>query len=303
MRPIPPTCIGRFAPSPTGALHFGSLVAAVGSLLDARARGGRWLLRIEDVDTPRAVPGAADRIIATLAGLGFEWDGEIVWQSQRSEAYRAALDSLIASGFAYPCACTRRELADAPLARDGSRRYPGTCRTGLAAGRGARAWRVRAEGLIRFDDLVQGPQSIDLAADAGDYVVLRADGLFAYQLAVVVDDLAAGVTHIVRGADLLDSTARQIHLQGLLGAPTPTYAHLPLATNAAGEKLSKRTLARAIEDTPAPLALLAALRFLGQAPPAGLELAPLARVWAWAHAHWSIEAVPRCRQAVAQGFF
>lgn len=303
MRPIPPTCIGRFAPSPTGALHFGSLVAAVGSFLDARARGGHWLLRIEDVDTPRAVPGAADRIIATLAGLGFEWDGEIVWQSQRSEAYRAALDSLIASGFAYPCACTRRELADAPLARDGSRRYPGTCRTGLAAGRGARAWRVRAEGLIRFDDLVQGPQSIDLAADAGDYVVLRADGLFAYQLAVVVDDLAAGVTHIVRGADLLDSTARQIHLQGLLGAPTPAYAHLPLATNAAGEKLSKQTLARAIDDTPAPLALLAALRFLGQAPPAALEAAPLARVWAWAHAHWSIEAVPHCRQAVAQGFF
>lgn len=297
------TCIGRFAPSPTGALHFGSLVAAVGSMLDARARGGRWLLRIEDVDTPRAVPGAADRIITTLARFGFEWDGDIVWQSRRGEAYRHAFDTLVAAGMAYPCACTRRELANAPLARDGSRRYPGTCRDGLGAGRSARAWRVRAEGVIRFNDLVQGPQSLELASDAGDYVVLRADGLFAYQLAVVVDDIAAGVTHVVRGADLLDSTARQIHLQGLLGAPPPTYAHLPLATNAAGEKLSKQTLARAIDDAPPVAALLAALRFLGQAPPPTLASAPLAQIWAWALAHWSIDAVPRCRKAVATAFF
>lgn len=295
--------IGRFAPSPTGALHFGSLVAAVGSYLDARTHGGRWLLRIEDVDAPRSVPGAAEGIIATLARFGFEWDGEIVRQSRRSAAYEAALDTLKAAGHAYPCVCTRRELAGQPLARDGSRRYPGTCRGGLAPGREGRAWRVRADGVIHFDDAVQGPQEIDLAADAGDYVVRRADGLFAYQLAVVVDDAEAGVTHVVRGADLLDSTARQIHLLGLLGAPVPAYAHLPLATNAAGEKLSKQTLARAIDEHPPQAALLAALRFLGQNPPGTLAGAPLAELWRWAQAHWSIAAVPHCRQAVADGSF
>lgn len=294
--------VGRFAPSPTGALHFGSLVAAVGSFLDAHAHQGRWLLRIEDVDAPRTVPGAAEGIIATLERFGFEWDGEIVWQSARTAAYAAALDTLKAAGHAYPCACARRELADQPLARDGSRRYPGTCRDGLPPGREGRAWRVRAEGVMRFDDAVQGPQEIGLAADAGDYVVRRADGLFAYQLSVVVDDAEAGVTHIVRGADLLDSTARQIHLLGLLGHPVPAYAHLPLATNAAGEKLSKQTLARAIDEHPPAAALLAALRFLGQNPPDALAGAPLAEIWQWARAHWSIAAVPRRRQAEAPGF-
>ncbi len=295
--------IGRFAPSPTGALHFGSLVAAVGSFLEARAHGGRWLLRIEDVDTPRTVAGAAAGILATLARFGFEWDGEVVWQSQRTTAYEAALDALKAAGHAYPCACTRRELADQPLARDGSRRYPGTCRNGLPPGREGRAWRVRADGTIRFDDAVQGAQEVDLADDAGDYVVKRADGLFAYQLAVVVDDADAGVTHVVRGADLLDSTARQIHLLGLLGKPVPAYAHLPLATNAAGEKLSKQTLARAIDEHPPQAALLAALRFLGQNPPDALAGAALAELWQWAQAHWSLSAVPRRRQAVAGSFF
>ena len=294
--------IGRFAPSPTGALHFGSLVAAVGSFLDARAHGGRWLLRIEDVDTPRTVAGAAQGILATLERFGFEWDGEVVWQSRRTAAYADALARLKAAGAAYPCACTRRELASQPLARDGSRRYPGTCRSGLPPGRAERAWRVRAEGTIRFDDAVQGKQQLDLAADAGDYVVKRADGLFAYQLAVVVDDAEAGVTHVVRGADLLDSTARQIHLLGLLGQPVPAYAHLPLATNAAGEKLSKQTLARAIDDHAPQAAVLAALRFLGQNPPDALAGAALAELWQWAQAHWSIATVPRCRQAVASDF-
>jgi glutamyl-Q tRNA(Asp) synthetase len=295
--------IGRFAPSPTGALHFGSLVAAVGSFLDARAHGGRWLLRIEDVDTPRTVAGAAEHIVATLARFGFEWDDEIVWQSRRTPAYADALEALKAAGAAYPCACTRRDLAHQPLARDGSRRYPGTCRAGLAPGHEGRASRVQAQGLIQFDDAIQGMQQIDLAADSGDYVVKRADGLFAYQLAVVVDDAAAGVTHVVRGADLLDSTARQIHLLGLLGVPVPAYAHLPLATNAAGEKLSKQTLARAIDTHPPQAALLAALHFLGQNPPDTLTGAPLAELWQWAQAHWSIAAVPRHRQAVADGFF
>ncbi len=291
--------VGRFAPSPSGALHFGSLIAAVGSFLEARTQGGRWLLRIEDVDTPRTVPGAAEAIVATLARLGFEWDGEIVCQSRRTEAYIAALDALKAGGHAFACACTRREMADSALTRDGARRYPGTCRGGLPRGRSARAWRVRAEGMIRFDDAVQGPQREDLAQESGDYVVLRADGLFAYQLAVVVDDAEAGVTQVVRGADLLDSTARQIHLQQLLGLPQPSYTHLPVATNAAGEKLSKQTLARAVDAAPPAAALVAALRFLGQAPPTALALAPVAEVWRWAHAHWRLAAVPHRRQAVA----
>jgi glutamyl-Q tRNA(Asp) synthetase len=291
--------VGRLAPSPSGPLHFGSLVAAAGSYLDARSRGGRWLLRIEDVDTPRTVAGAADGIIATLARFGFEWDGDIVWQSRRTEAYAAALERLKAAGHAFPCACTRREMADSALTRDGSRRYPGTCRNGLPPGRSARAWRVRADGIITFEDAIQGPQREDLAPDSGDYVVLRADGLFAYQLAVVVDDADAGVTHVVRGADLLDSTARQIHLQHLLGFPQPDYAHLPVATNAAGEKLSKQTLARAVDDHPPAAALITTLRFLGQTPPAGLDHATLAEVWAWALHHWRLAAVPRRRQAPA----
>ncbi|AMO39113.1 tRNA glutamyl-Q synthetase [Thauera humireducens] len=267
--------------------------------MDARSRGGRWLLRIEDVDTPRTVEGAANGLIATLARLGFEWDGDIVWQSRRTAAYAAALERLKAAGHAFACACTRREMADSALTRDGSRRYPGTCRNGLPPGRSARAWRVRADGVVAFDDAVQGPQREDLAQDSGDYVVLRADGLFAYQLAVVVDDADAGVTHVVRGADLLDSTARQIHLQQLLGFPQPAYAHLPVATNAAGEKLSKQTLARAVDAHPPAGALVAALRFLGQAPPAGLDRAALTEVWSWALHHWRLAAVPRCRHAPA----
>ncbi|MBN8443653.1 MAG: tRNA glutamyl-Q(34) synthetase GluQRS [Thauera sp.] len=294
--------VGRFAPSPSGPLHFGSLVAALGSYLEARFHGGRWLLRIEDVDTPRTVPGAADAIIATLARFGFEWDGDIVWQSRRIEAYSAALERLKGSGHAFPCACTRREMADSALTRDGSRRYPGTCRNGLPPGRSARAWRVRAEGVIHFKDAIQGAQREDMAIDVGDYVVLRADGLFAYQLAVVVDDAEAGVTHVVRGADLLDSTARQLHLQALLGLPRLAYAHLPVATNAAGEKLSKQTLARAIDDHPPAAALLAALDFLGQKPPAELDHAALPDIWRWALARWDLAAVPRRRHAVAPEF-
>ncbi len=297
-----PAYVGRFAPSPTGPLHFGSLVAAVGSYLEARTCGGCWLLRIEDVDTPRSVPGAADAIIATLARFGFEWDGGIVWQSRRLDAYAAALDRLKAAGAVFPCACTRREMADSAMARDGSRRYPGTCRDGLPPGRSARAWRVRAEGIIRFEDAIQGPQQENLAADVGDYVALRADGLYAYQLAVVVDDAEAGVTHVVRGADLLDSSGRQIYLQALLGAPTPAYAHLPVATNAAGEKLSKQTLAQAIDAHPPTHALVAALRFLGQNPPDSLARARLDEVWQWAHAGWRLAAVPRRRQAEAGHF-
>ncbi|AYH42549.1 tRNA glutamyl-Q(34) synthetase GluQRS [Azoarcus sp. DN11] len=299
MHPAPPPYIGRFAPSPTGPLHFGSLVAAVGSYLEARARRGLWLLRIEDVDAPRNVPGAADGIIATLARFGFEWDGDIVWQSRRLDAYRAAFEQLRLAGQVFPCACTRREMADSALARDGSRIYPGTCRNGLPPGRTPHAWRVRAEGTVVFDDRVQGWQEEGLARDVGDYVVLRGDGQFAYQIAVVVDDAAAGVTDIVRGADLLGSTGRQIHLQQRLHLPTPGYAHLPVVVNAAGEKLSKQTLAAPIDGLQPPAALAAALEFLGQRPPTGLEKGSPAELWAWAIAHWALACVPRRGQATA----
>jgi len=295
--------VGRFAPSPSGPLHFGSIVAAVGSCLSARHGGGRWLLRIEDVDAPRTVAGAADGILRTLERFGFEWDGPVVWQSARTQAYQDAFERLRADGQVFGCACTRKEMADSALARDGTRRYPGTCRGGLPPGREARAWRLRVEpGVVAFDDEVQGHLEEDLAADVGDFVLLRADGLFAYQLAVVVDDAHAGVTEVVRGADLLDSTARQILLQGLLGYPTPAYAHLPVACNGAGEKLSKQTLARAVDGAEPGRVLVDALDFLGQAPPAGLAESGLAAVWAWARENWSMARVPRRRSVPASRY-
>ena len=285
---------GRFAPSPTGPLHFGSLLSALGSCLDARRNGGEWLLRIEDVDKPRCSREAADAILRSLDAHGFEWDGVPVWQSRCGAAYAAALATLKASGAAFACGCTRRELGDSQLAPDGAAIYPGTCRDGLPAGKPARAFRLRVDDArIRFDDAVQGTVVSELARDAGDFVLLRADGLFAYQLAVVVDDAAAGVTHVVRGADLILSTARQIHLQHCLGEATPTYAHLPVVVNAAGEKLSKQTLAPALDDARPVPALVRALDMLGQAPPAGLVGATLQEVWGWARQHWSLARVPR----------
>lgn len=263
---------GRFAPSPTGPLHFGSLVAALASWLDARAHGGTWLVRIEDIDGPRTVPGAADDILQTLDRFGFHADETPVWQSARIEHYRAALDQLLAAGHVYPCGCTRKEIADSQLhahQRNTTLIYPGTCRSGLH-GKRARAWRLRVpddvppgNAVIRFDDRWQGPQSQNLATDVGDFVLLRADGQWAYQLAVVVDDAAQGITHVVRGADLLDSTARQIWLQRCVGAPTPAYLHVPVVTNEEGDKLSKQTGAQAL-DPERPLdALVAAARHLG----------------------------------------
>jgi glutamyl-Q tRNA(Asp) synthetase len=275
-------------------LHFGSLVAALGSCLEARVRGGRWLLRMEDVDEPRCSSTVADVILRTLENCGFAWDAEVVVQSRRKARYREALDSLQSAGLVYPCACSRRELADSALASDGAPIYPGTCRMGLPAGKAVRIWRLRVgEKTLCFDDALQGRCCQDLARDVGDFVLLRADGYFAYQLAVVVDDAEQGVTHIVRGADLLDSTLRQIYLQQCLGLPTPAYAHLPVALNAAGEKLSKQTRAAAIE-TGAP-ALVDALAFLGQRPPPELTRADVAEVWGWALANWELAAVPRRR--------
>ena len=284
---------GRFAPSPTGPLHFGSLVAALGSCLDARAHEGTWLLRMEDVDEPRCSLRAADGILRTMERLGFEWDGDVIVQSRRKERYRALLEQLKAAGLAYPCACTRRELAACAHAADGAAIYPGTCRNGLPAGKAARAWRLAVDAAaVAFDDAVQGHVAQKLQAEVGDFVLLRADGYFAYQLAVVADDAEQGVTHVVRGADLLDSTPRQIFLQSCLGVPTLAYAHLPVAVNAAGEKLSKQTRAAAIDDRHPVEALAAALRFLGHEPPPGLDLKD---TWRWARENWLLERVPRVR--------
>jgi glutamyl-Q tRNA(Asp) synthetase len=284
---------GRFAPSPTGPLHFGSLVAALGSCLEARARGGRWLVRMEDVDAPRCRPEHAAGILRTLEAFGFAWDGDVMVQSARAARYAETLERLKALGAVYPCGCTRAELAAAPAGVDGAPVYPGTCRAGLPPGKTARAWRLRMEGTVGFDDAVQGRQVQDLAREVGDCVLLRADGLFAYQLAVVVDDAEQGIDHVVRGADLIHSTARQIHLQRLLGYPTPAYAHLPVAVDATGAKLSKQTRAAPVDARdPAP-ALFAAARFLGQNPPEELRRAAGADFWAWATANWKLDKVPR----------
>lgn len=288
---------GRFAPSPTGLLHAGSLTTAVGSYLHARSQGGQWLLRIEDLDPPREMPGAADAILRTLEALGFAWDGEVVWQSRRLAAYQQALDALIASGQAYPCACTRREIALAGHPGVDGVVYPGTCRAGLAPGKSGRAWRLRTpEGEVEFQDGHYGVQRQNVAREVGDYVLKRADGLFAYQLAVVVDDAWQGVSDVVRGADLLDSTARQIVLQAALGAPTPRYTHLPLLVNAAGEKLSKQTLAPAIRPDQAADELRLALTRLNHAPPADCQ--GLDELWSWALAHWSLARAPAAPVAV-----
>lgn len=295
--PDTPYC-GRFAPSPTGPLHFGSLVAAVGSCLDARTQGGRWLVRMEDIDTPRNVPGAADGILATLEAFGFAWDGAVLFQSQRLAAYAEALAQLRAAGVAYGCACSRKEIADSNPrpAVDGGLAYPGTCRAGLPAGRTARAWRLQVDDRpLGFDDRLQGRIVQRLESEVGDFVLQRADGLFAYQLAVTVDDAFQGVSDIVRGADLLASTPRQIGLQRYLAYPTPRYAHLPVVSNAAGEKLSKQTLAPALDPGRAAELLVQALVFLGQPVPPGLSTAAVAEVWAWALAHWSFAAIPRQR--------
>jgi glutamyl-Q tRNA(Asp) synthetase len=280
--------VGRFAPSPTGPLHAGSLVAALASWLDARANGGRWLVRIEDVDTPRCVPGADDIILRQLAACGLVPDEPPWWQSQRGEAYQVALDRLVSSGAAYPCACSRREIDAAwlargqPHARHAERVYPGTCRSGLR-GRPARAWRLRtdqADGrtdgrtdepegettVVSWHDRRLGAQQQNLGDEVGDFVLKRADGLWAYQLVVVVDDAAQGVNQVVRGEDLADNTARQIHLQRQLGLPTPGYLHTPLVRAADGQKLSKQNGATPL-DTADPLRVLQAAGAVLGLPP------------------------------------
>lgn len=249
---------GRFAPSPTGPLHLGSLATALACACDALMHDGAWLLRIEDLDPPREVAGAADSIINTLAACGFAWQDEVVYQSDRDEAYEAALTRLRMQGSLYPCVCTRREIEQASSKRtvDGEVVYPGTCARGSAAGRGARSTRMRMpDRVIEFDDRWAGPQRENPARDTGDIVLERADGYWAYHFAVVVDDIDAGITHIVRGDDLLHSTARQLALYDALQAPRPCYLHVPVVRDAHGEKLSKQTRAAAV-DARTPLTAL-----------------------------------------------
>jgi glutamyl-Q tRNA(Asp) synthetase len=291
---------GRFAPSPTGALHFGSLIAAVASYADARTHGGSWVVRIEDLDQPRVVPGADTAILRTLHAFGLRWDGEPLYQSRRTGAYAEALARLTRLGLTYPCACSRTEIARLGQPGIAGTIYPGTCRVGLPPGRQARSIRLRTPSVLtRFHDRVQGVQSQQVATAIGDLVLRRADGIHAYQLAVVVDDAWQGISHVVRGADLLSSTPAQRLLQQLLQLPAPTHAHVPLAVDATGRKLSK-SLAAVPVDPAAPLpALHRAWAWLGQtpAPPA----ASLAAFWEHAVRHWRIEQVPPIPQACIAG--
>lgn len=283
---------GRFAPSPSGPLHFGSLVAAVGSFLSARASGGEWLLRIDDVDPPREVPGAADGILRTLENYHLFWDGPVLYQSQRFEAYEAALTQLASDDHSYPCGCTRKEIS----AVSPNHIYPGTCRTGLPANRQARAVRVRSpDTRLCFDDRLQGSQCRHLGHEVGDFIVHRADGFYAYHLATALDDAFQQITEVVRGADLLDATFPQLHLQNLLNLPRPAYLHLPIATTSEGKKLSKQTRARAIDDSPPGEMLEQALAFLGHPPPLELRGSCVDELLNWAILHWNPSLLPRCK--------
>ena len=290
MNPVP--VIGRFAPSPTGDLHFGSLVSAVGSYLEARSAGGLWLLRIEDIDPPREIPGSADRIIDDLNRLGMVPYGPVLYQSSRLDAYQAAVDQLLEKGLAYPCACSRKDLS-------ASGKYAGTCRNGIPPGKKPRSIRFRVDSAVCvFEDRLQGLISESPADFGGDFIIRRADGLFAYQLAVVVDDDFQGVTQVVRGADLLDSTSRQICLQKALGLVSPDYMHLPVVISADGKKLSKRIQADPVKHQDPASAVEQALKFLGQNPPPGLSLNGL---WEWALEHWNIDLIPRAKTILPNG--
>ena len=271
-------------------------MAAVGSYLEASTHRGQWLVRIEDVDGTRCRPEHETAILRSLDAFGFRYDHQVMRQSERREAYQKALNRLFHDASVFACACTRKEMGDSQLAPDGAPIYPGTCRLHMPEGKEARAWRIRVKDeVIAFDDPVQGRIAQNLDRDVGDFVLLRADGQFAYQLAVVVDDAEQEITHVVRGADLIDSTPRQIFLQYCLGVPTPKYVHLPVAVSAAGEKLSKQTAALPLDDEQPVPALWRALDFLGQAPSPDLQKASLFELWEWAINHWSLERVPKKR--------
>jgi len=291
--------IGRFAPSPTGPLHFGSLIAAVGSYLDAYAHQGEWQLRIDDLDQPRTVPGASEAILLALEGFGFEWSGPVIYQSQRQDAYEVALDLLQERAQLYACACTRKDIAESGTHGSFGPIYPGTCRNGMQPDQAPRALRcLTTSEPVCLDDRLQGRYCQQLENEIGDFVVRRADNIIAYQLATVVDDADQGVTDIVRGVDLLDSTPRQIHLQNLLNLPTPRYMHLPIAVNAQYEKLSKQTHASAVDISNCVQQLHQTLHFLNQNPIPELRFASLDELWNWARTHWEPSLLPQEREII-----
>jgi len=283
---------GRFAPSPTGPLHFGSLIAAVASYCQARSRQGEWLLRIENLDSPREVPGASDDIIRTLEAFGFRWDAAVSYQQDRHDYYLAALETLTQQQLIYPCTCSRKQTA-----KRSASIYPGTCRNGPLSGQPIRSWRIRTNArTIQFNDSIQGKVKVPLS-EIGDFVLKRGDGIYSYQLTVAVDDALQGITEVVRGFDLLDSTPRQIYVQQQLNYSSPDYAHHPVAIDASGNKLSKQNLAPAIKPQDAQQQLYHALHFLGQTPPAELASESLETIWTWAIAHWRLDDIPKCETA------
>lgn len=280
--------IGRFAPSPTGPVHLGTLIAAVGSYLQAKKNRGKWLIRMEDVDTTRTVRGSDSEILNTLEAFGFEWNGEILYQSKQTEHYEYALEQLKSLSLVFPCSCSRKQLANS-----NSQIYPGTCRSRQLPETGEHALRILAQDItIEFNDIVMGKQSQNMEQQCGDFVIKRRDGLFAYQLAVVVDDALQNITEIVRGSDLLDSTPRQIYLQQLLAYPTPDYCHLPLAVDSDGNKISKSEGATKVDIKNREKLMCDVLDFLGQNPPADLSASNINDIWSWAEEHWDVTHVP-----------
>lgn len=288
-----PTYRGRFAPSPTGLLHIGSLISAVASYCQARHQRGVWLVRMEDLDQAREQAGAADEILRTLDGFGLYWDESVVYQSQRHPLYEFTLEELRTLRAIYPCACSRKEIQQG-LNDDEPLRYPGTCRNGIMGGRRARALRLKTgDEVMTVVDQIQGQFQQQLNREVGDFVLKRADGFYAYQLAVVVDDAQQAINEVVRGADLLDNTPRQCYLQSILGFPQPLYAHVPIAVNSTGEKLSKQTRAMPIQTRDALPLLWQALDFLGQAPPAITDFDHVYDLLTWAVDHWQLSGIPQ----------
>lgn len=287
---------GRFAPSPTGDLHIGSLIAAVGSYLSACSQHGEWWLRIENIDPPREVPGSTDRILYALDAFGFEWH-QLNYQHDRLEYYAEIMDQLRANHLVYPCSCTRKTLTGT------DQRYSGFCRDRRHPRTGQVAWRILTTGsIISFHDELQGPQSYNFDSVIGDFVLQRADGFFAYQLAVAVDDAESGMTDVVRGVDLLDSTPRQMLIQQKLGLPTPRYAHLPVIVNHLGQKLSKQTYAEPLNTSNPVSQLWMALHYLGQQPPSSLQHEKLSVLWDWAKMHWNRQLIPSGREIRVEDF-
>ena len=287
---------GRFAPSPTGALHFGSLIAAVGSYLEAKSHNGEWLVRIENLDKPREIPAASHEIFRALEILGMEWDHEVIYQDQRKDTYENILTILNKRGLTYSCTCTRKEIADSSITGISGQIYAGTCRNNVQNKDRPGAVRIKTDNnIIEFEDSLHGLISQRLESETGDFILRRSDGIYAYQLAVVADDATQGITNVVRGADLLDSTPRQIYLQKLLGYSTPTYMHLPVAVNNQGEKLSKQTKATLLDVSNPVKQLVEAVNFLGQEPPIELLGNNISSFWKWAIENWHPEKIHKKR--------